>query len=184
MLGRLIEDARTAFDRDPAATHPAEVLLHPGVHAVWAHRVAAALYDRNHSLPARLLSQLARLLTGVDVHPAADVGRRVFVDHAIGVVVGETATVGDDVLLYQGVTLGARESTDGPRHPTVRDGATLGANATVLGRVTVGADATVGAGSVVVDDVPPGATVVGVPAERVDDGASRDDEAAGLDGGT
>lgn len=168
LLGVLIEDARTVYQRDPGANHPLEVLLYPGVHALWAHRIASALHQRGHLLLARLCSQLARLLTGVDAHPASTIGRRVFIDHAMGVVIGETAEIGDDVLIYHGVTLGARGVVEGKRHPTVGDGVTLGANATVLGPVSVGDHSTVGAGAVVVAEVPAEATAVGVPATPVD----------------
>jgi serine O-acetyltransferase len=151
MLDRIREDVRTALENDPAARSVPETLLYPGLHAVWAHAfVCAPLYDRGHGLLARALSQAVRLLTGVEIHPGATLGRRVFIDHGMGVVVGETAEVGDDVLIYHGVTLGA--------------------NATLIGDVTVGESATVGAGAVVVDDVPPGVTVAGNPARRTDDG--------------
>lgn len=167
MLEILIEDAQTAYINDPAATLPMEVLLYPGVNALWVYRIASRLYQRDHLLVARFCSQLARLLTGVDIHPAATIGQRVFIDHAIGVVVGETSNIGDDVLIYHGATLGASDVTEGKRHPTLADGVTIGANASVLGPVTLGSNATIGAGSVVIDDVPAEATVVGVPAERV-----------------
>ena len=182
MLDRLREDVRTALENDPAARRPAEVLLYAGVHAIWAHRLEHALWERGLHLTARALSQATRFFTGVEIHPAADLGRRVFVDHGMGVVVGETAEVGDDVVMYHGVTLGGQSDDPVKRHPTVRDGATIGANATLIGPIVVGEDANVGAGSVVVDDVPAGATVVGVPAERVDGGAESG-EAAGADEG-
>lgn len=162
---RLVEDLDAAARRDPAARSRLELLLcYPGLHAVWIHRVAHRLWRApGLRLPARLLSQLNRWLTGVEIHPGATIGRRLFIDHAMGVVIGETAEVGDDVMLYHGVTLGGRSMRRVKRHPTVGDGVTIGAGATVLGPITVGAGAQIGANAVVVKDVPPGAVVVGVP---------------------
>lgn len=168
MFDRLREDVRTARETDPAAKSHAEVLLYAGLHAVWAYRFAHWLWTRDRHFAARAVSQTVRFLTGVEIHPGADLGRRVFVDHGMGVVVGETAEVGDDVVMYHGVTLGGDDPRPVKRHPTVGDRVTLGANATLVGDITVGADAKVGAGAVVVDDVPAGATVAGNPAERVD----------------
>lgn len=157
-------------ERDPAAKRCLEVALaYPGVHAVWGHRISNWLWNRDLQLVARLFSHLVRLLTGVEIHPAADLGRRVTIDHGMGVVIGETAEIGDDVHMYHGVTLGGDTNEPVKRHPTVEDGVQIGANATLLGDITIGEDAAVGAGSVVTDDVEPGATVVGVPAKRVDD---------------
>ncbi len=164
---RLREDVRTARAKDPAAGSTAEVLTYPGLHAVWLHRLEHRLWTAGFEVTARLSSQLTRFLTGVEIHPAADVGRRVFVDHGMGVVVGETAEIGDDVLMYHGVTLGGGSMRREKRHPTVEDGVALGANATLVGAITVGEGATVGAGAVVVDDVPPDVTVAGNPAEIV-----------------
>jgi serine O-acetyltransferase len=172
MFDHLSEDVRTARQTDPAATSTLEVLLYPGLHAVWVYRVAHWLYGRGFALTARVLSQLARLLTGVEIHPGAEIGRRLFIDHGMGVVIGETAEIGDDVTMYHGVTLGGDDPRPVKRHPTVEDGVTLGAQATVIGAVTVGAKATVGAGTVVVEDVPPGVTVTGNPATRVGSTAS------------
>ncbi|QPV62610.1 serine O-acetyltransferase [Halosimplex litoreum] len=174
MFDRLREDVRTARETDPAAKSSAEVLLYAGLHAVWAYRLAHWLWTREFHFAARLISQLTRFLTGVEIHPGADLGRRVFVDHGMGVVVGETAEVGDDVVMYHGVTLGGDDPRPVKRHPTVGDRVTLGANATLVGDITVGDDASVGAGAVVVDDVPPGATVVGNPAKVVDGGDGTD----------
>ncbi len=168
MLDRLRDDVRTALAKDPAATSVPTVLLYPGLWAVWAYRVAHWLHGRGLSFTARLVSQAVRLVTGVEIHPAATVGRRLFIDHGAGVVVGETAEIGDDVLLYHGVTLGGDSMRREKRHPTLGDGVSVGANATLVGAITVGEGATVGAGAVVVDDVPPGATVAGNPARRVD----------------
>jgi len=169
MLDTLTEDVRTARETDPAAKSTAEVLLYAGLHAVWLHRVAHWLHERGHRLAARALAQLNRLVTGVEIDPGADLGRRVFIDHGMGVVVGETAEIGDDVNMYHGVTLGGNDPRPVKRHPTVESGATLGAQSTLVGDITIGEDATVGAGAVVSKDVPPGATVAGNPAERIDD---------------
>ncbi|WP_420846331.1 serine O-acetyltransferase [Nocardioides ferulae] len=166
-LARLLEDLRAARERDPAARSWAElVLAYPGLHAVWAHRVSHRLWQRRGTrLLARVLSHVARSVTGVEIHPGAVIGRRVFIDHGMGVVIGETAEVGDDVLIYHGVTLGGRTTKRGKRHPTVGDGVVLGAGAKVLGPILVGDGARVGANSVVVGDVPAGWTALGVPAQ-------------------
>lgn len=169
MIDTLRDDLRTARETDPAAKSTAETLLYAGLHAVWIHRVAHRLNERGHRLTARALAQFSRWLTGVEIDPGADFGERVFVDHGMGVVVGETAEVGDDVTMYHGVTLGGDDPRPVKRHPTVGDDVTLGAGSTLVGDITVGEGATVGAGAVVVDDVAPGATVAGNPAERVDD---------------
>lgn len=162
---RLAEDLRTAASRDPAARSRAElVLAYPGLHALWLHRVAHRMWARpGLRLAARVLSHVNRALTGIEIHPGAVIGRRFFIDHGMGVVIGETAVVGDDVMLYHGVTLGGRSSSRGKRHPTVEDGVVVGAGARLLGDITIGAGAQVGANAVVVKDVPPGAVVVGVP---------------------
>ena len=162
------EDVCTALEKDPAARSILAVLTYPGLHAVWLHRVEHALWGRGLRVLARLLSQVTRFLTGVEIHPAADLGRRVFIDHGMGTVVGETADIGDDVHMFHGVTLGGNDHRPVKRHPTVEDGATLGANSTLVGDITIGAGATVGAGAVVVEDVPPGVTVAGNPASVVD----------------
>jgi len=163
------EDIRTARSNDPAARSLGAVLTYPGLHAVWLHRIEHALWARDHTVTARILSHFTRFLTGVEIHPAASLGRRVFIDHGMGTVIGETATVGDDAVLYHGVTLGGDDPRPVKRHPTVGDGVTLGANCTLVGDVTVGDGATVGAGAVVTEDVPAGATVVGTPARVIDD---------------
>lgn len=170
VLDTIKEDVRTARCKDPAATGAITVaLLYSGVHAVWGYRITHALWDRGFHFTARLLSQIVRFLTGVEIHPAAEIGRRLFIDHGAGVVIGETAEIGDDVLLYHGVTLGGASMRREKRHPTLGDGVTVGANATLLGDITVGEAATVGAGSVVVEDVPTGVTVAGVPASPIDE---------------
>jgi serine O-acetyltransferase len=162
---RLAEDLDAAARRDPAARSRLELLLcYPGLHAVWVHRLAHRMWQRpGGRLPARLLSQLNRWVTGVEIHPGAVIGRRLFIDHAMSVVIGETAEIGDDVMLYHSVTLGGRSMKRVKRHPTLADGVTVGAGAVVLGPVTVGECAQIGANAVVVKDVPPHAVVVGVP---------------------
>jgi serine O-acetyltransferase len=162
------EDVANAMAHDPALrTRTDAVLNSPGLHAVWSHRVASAMWKRGAVLrtPARLLSTVTRAATGVEIHPAATIGRRCFIDHGMGVVIGETTVIGDDVLLYHGATLGGRDFAPGQRHPTIGDRVLIGAGARILGRVTVGADARIGANAVVVKDVPEGATAVGVAAE-------------------
>ena len=162
----LREDVQTAIARDPAARSRAEVMLaYPGLHALWVHRVSHALWLSGHYLVARLLSQWSRSITGVEIHPGATIGRRFFIDHGMGVVIGETAEVGDDVMLYHDVTLGGRSLEKVKRHPTVEDGVTIGAGARVLGPIIVGAHAQIGANAVVVHDVPAGSVVVGVPGQ-------------------
>ncbi len=163
-MGRLAEDIRAVRERDPAARSLLEVLLcYPGLHAVWGHRITHALWGMGLRLPARALSQVVRLATGIEIHPAAQLGRRLFIDHGMGVVIGETAIVGDDVTLYQGVTLGGTGKQRGKRHPTLCDRVFVGNNANILGDITIGENSRVGAGSVVLQDVPPNSTVVGVP---------------------
>ena len=182
MLDRICEDVRTALDKDPAARSRREVLTsYPGLHAVWFHRIAHALWNRGLTWPARLVSHLSRFLTGVEIHPAATVGRRCFIDHGSGVVIGETAEIGDDVHMHHGCTLGGNSPRPEKRHPTLEDGVTLGADATLVGDITIGEGATVGAGAVVVDDVPPETTVTGVPAEPVEPGTTTADSVAGDD---
>jgi len=168
------EDVRSVMARDPAADSRAMVLLcYPGLHAVWAHRMEHWLWRRDWKLLALLLAQLTRFRTGVEIHPGARLGRRLFIDHGMGVVIGETAIVGDDVTLYQGVTLGGTGKGHGKRHPTLRDGVFVGDNANILGDIVIGERSRVGAGSVVVRDVPPDSTVVGVPAHIVYQGGKR-----------
>jgi serine O-acetyltransferase len=165
---RLREDVRTVMERDPAVKSVWEALFcYPGLMALWAYRVAHVLYRHRLYFLARLLSTWARFLTGVDIHPGAQIGPRLFIDHGSGVVIGETAVVGADVTMYQGVTLGGTGKDKGKRHPTVGDRVLLSAGAKVLGNITIGHDAKIGAGAVVLRDVPPGATVVGVPGRVV-----------------
>jgi serine O-acetyltransferase len=168
LYSRIREDIASIMERDPAARTRLEVLLcYPGLWAVWIHRLSHWLWRHRLRLLARLLSQVGRFFTGVDIHPGALIGRRLFIDHATGVVIGETAIVGSDVTMYQGVTLGGTGKQHGKRHPTICDGVFIGNNANILGNVTVGENSRVGAGSVVLTDVPPNSTVVGVPAHIV-----------------
>jgi serine O-acetyltransferase len=162
---RVVEDLDAAAARDPAARGRLETLLcYPGLHAVWIHRLAHRMWVvPGLRLPARVVSQLNRSLTGIEIHPGAVIGRRFFIDHGMGVVIGETAEIGDDVMIYHGVTLGGRSLQRVKRHPTLGDGVTVGAGARILGPITVGAGAQVGANSVVVKDVPAGSVVVGIP---------------------
>jgi len=165
---RIHEDVQNVFAKDPAARSPLEVLvLYPGLHAVWLHRVAHWLWTHKRLFLARLLSEFSRFMTGIEIHPGATIGRRFFIDHGMGVVIGETAEIGDDVLMYKGVVLGGTSSEPVKRHPTVRDGVVLGTDAVVLGDIVVGEGAKIGSGSVVVRDVPDFATVVGVPGRVV-----------------
>ncbi|MBV9763062.1 MAG: serine O-acetyltransferase [Acidobacteriaceae bacterium] len=153
---------------DPAAKSSLEILLcYPGLHAVMIHRVAHWLYRRRRYILARMISQTARLLTCIEIHPGAKIGKRLFIDHGLGVVIGETAEIGDDVLLYQGVTLGGTGNVRGKRHPTLGNRVVVGTGASVLGSIRLGDDVKVGAGSVVVHSVPDGSTVVGIPAKVV-----------------
>jgi serine O-acetyltransferase len=164
MLSRLREDIRTVFAEDPAARTVWEVLTcYPGLHAIWLHRAAHFLWRRKLFFFARLLSHVSRWLTGIEIHPGARIGRRFFVDHGMGVVIGETAEIGDDVLMYQGVVLGGTSLERAKRHPTIGNNVVIGTGATILGPIAVGDGARIGAGSVVVKPVPPGATIVGVP---------------------
>lgn len=167
----VVEDVDSAMMRDPALRSRTDAVLNsPGLHALWSHRVAHAMWERDETLrlPARVLSTVTRAVTGVEIHPAAQIGKRCFIDHGMGVVIGETTVIGDDVLLYHGATLGGRDIGPGQRHPTIGDRVLVGAGARILGRVNVGADARIGANAVVVRDVPDGATAVGVPAEIVE----------------
>lgn len=167
MIGAIREDIRTTLARDPAARHWLEVVLcYPGFHAVVLHRVAHWLWHNRLNLLARMLSHFARMLTGIEIHPAARLGRRIFIDHGMGVVIGETASIGDDVLLYHGVTLGGvgRSDPGKPRHPQVGDKVMLGAGCKLLGGIFIGEGAHIGANAVVTRDVPKNAVMVGVPA--------------------
>ncbi|MCS6940400.1 MAG: serine O-acetyltransferase EpsC [Roseiflexaceae bacterium] len=167
MLCVIRDDIRAIFLNDPAACNLAEVLLYPGLHAILFHRLAHALWRRGVPFIPRLISQISRFLTGIEIHPGAVIGRGFFIDHGMGVVIGETAEIGNWVTLYQGVTLGGTGKQRGKRHPTVHDGVVIGVGAIVLGAITIGEGARIGGGAVVVKDVPPHATAVGVPARIV-----------------
>jgi serine O-acetyltransferase len=169
MFFRLREDIRSVFDRDPAARSSWEVLTcYPGVHAVVMHRLSHWLWTHQLRWLGRFVSHLARFLTGIEIHPGASIGRRFFIDHGMGVVIGETAVVGNDVTLYHGVTLGGTSWVKGKRHPTLEDGVVIGAGAQILGPITVGARAKVGSNAVVVKNIPGGMTAVGNPARIID----------------
>lgn len=169
MFARLREDIQSVFDRDPAARSAWEVMTcYPGIHAVWAHRLAHGLWGYGLHWLSRFIAHLSRMLTGIEIHPGATIGRRFFIDHGMGVVIGETAVIGDDVTLYHGVTLGGTSWNKGKRHPSLGDGVVIGAGAKVLGPITIGAGAKVGSNAVVFKDVPPGATAVGNPARVID----------------
>lgn len=164
MFGTLREDIQTVFAKDPAARSTLDVIFcYPGLHALWFHRVAHFLWQHRLQFLARLLSHISRFLTGIEIHPGARIGKRFFIDHGAGVVIGETAEIGDDVLLYQGVVLGGTTLNKGKRHPTVGNNVVMGTGAVALGSIVIGDRVQVGAGSVVLKSVPPGATVVGIP---------------------
>ncbi|WP_312097932.1 serine O-acetyltransferase EpsC [Corynebacterium dentalis] len=166
ILGLLREDLNNARSHDPAARGDLEnALVYSGLHAIWSHRVSHSLWERGYRAPARILSQLARFFTGVEIHPGATIGRRFFIDHGMGVVIGETAEIGDDVMLYHGVTLGGSELVQRKRHPTLEDGVMVGAGAKVLGPITIGAGSAIGANAVVTKDAPANSILTGIPAK-------------------
>ncbi len=168
ILADMRRDVAAVFERDPAARSKAEVALcYSGLHAVWAHRVSHSLWRHNHLLSARVVSQLARTLTGVEIHPGAQLGPGLFIDHGMGVVIGETAEVGEDVTIYHGVTLGGTSLEPGKRHPTIRDRVTIGAGAKVLGPIEIGHDSRIGGNAVVVRPVADNSVVVGVPGQVI-----------------
>jgi serine O-acetyltransferase len=174
MLSLIREDVANVLEHDPAAKSRVEVYLcYSGLHAVWFYRLNHRLWNLNFFLLARWLSQVARFLTGIEIHPGAQIGRRLFIDHGLGVVIGETAIVGDDVTLYQGVTLGGTGKEHGKRHPTLLDNVVVGGGAKILGNITVGRNCRIGAGSVVLRDVPDDSTVVGVPGHVIFRGGKR-----------
>ena len=175
MFTQLKEDISCVFDRDPAARNWFEVITtYPGLHALQAHRMAHWVWNRNLKWLARMLSSISRLLTGIEIHPGAKIGRRFFIDHGMGVVIGETAEIGDDCTVYHGVTLGGTSWKGGKRHPTLADGVVIGAGAKVLGPILVGKNSRVGSNAVVVKDVPESSSVVGVPAHLVSKPDSED----------
>ena len=164
MFKTLKEDIQNIFSKDPAAKNTLEVVLcYPGLHAVWFYRIAHWFYRKKMYTVARIISHISRLVTGIEIHPGAKIGRRFFIDHGMGVVIGETTEIGDNVLMYQGVVLGGTSLEKKKRHPTLENNVVIGAGAIVLGAINIGDNARIGAGSVVVADVPPNATVVGVP---------------------
>ncbi len=170
MFRILREDIQTVFAKDPAARSVLEVIcFYPGLHALWLHRLAHFLWRRKLRFLARFVSHINRFLTSIEIHPGAKVGRRFFIDHGVGVVIGETAEVGDDVLMYQGVVLGGTTLEKKKRHPTIGNNVVVGTGAVVLGAITIGDGARIGSSSVVVNSVPPGATVVGIPGRIVED---------------
>lgn len=168
MFSRLKEDIQSVFERDPAARSAAEVFFcYPGLHAVWIHRLAHWFWVRNFYFIGRFISHIGRFLTGIEIHPGATIGRRFFIDHGMGVVIGETAEIGDDVTLYHGVTLGGVSLERVKRHPTVEDHVVIGSGAKILGPFSVGRGSKIGSNSVVIKEVPPNATVVGIPGRIV-----------------
>jgi serine O-acetyltransferase len=170
MFRTLREDIQTVFAKDPAARSVPEVIFcYPGLHALWFHRLAHFLWQYKLKFAARFLSHVTRFLTGIEIHPGARIGRRFFIDHGAGVVIGETAEVGDDVLMYQGVVLGGTSLKKEKRHPTIGNNVVMGTGSVALGAITVGNRARIGSGSVVIKPVPPGATVVGIPGRIVED---------------
>jgi serine O-acetyltransferase len=182
ILTLLKEDLNCVFERDPAARNRWEVMLtYPGLHAIALHRISHGLWKRGFCFGARWLSYLSRMLTQIDIHPGATVGHRFFIDHGCGVVIGETAVVGDDVTLYHGVTLGGVSWNAGKRHPTLCDGVMVGAGAKILGPVTIGSHARIGANSVVIQDIPATMTVVGIPGRVVLPEAQRRQPQQGID---
>ncbi|WP_249365748.1 serine O-acetyltransferase [Cytobacillus citreus] len=172
MFKRLKEDIEVVFEQDPAARSYLEVILtYSGLHAIWAHRIAHALFKRKLFFLARVISQISRFFTGIEIHPGAKIGRRFFIDHGMGVVIGETCEIGDNVTVFQGVTLGGTGKEKGKRHPTIKDNALIATGAKVLGSITIGENSKIGAGSVVLHEVPPNATVVGIPGKvKIQDG--------------
>lgn len=179
MFARLKEEISVVFDRDPAARSVFEIVTtYPGFHAILIHRLSHRLWGMGLKWPARFISHIARWLTGIEIHPGATIGRRFFIDHGMGVVIGETAEIGDDCTLYHGVTLGGTSWNKGKRHPTLMPGVVVGAGAKILGPITIGRDAKIGSNAVVVKDVPDGATAVGIPARILDEQSkARDDQA-------
>ncbi|SFG80974.1 serine O-acetyltransferase [Sporolactobacillus nakayamae] len=168
MSGIIAEDLNNVFDQDPAARSKWEVIMtYSGLHAIWSHRVAHWLWKKKRYFLARALSQCSRFFTGIEIHPGATIGRRFFMDHGMGIVIGETCEIGNDVTLFQGVTLGGTGKEKGKRHPTVGNDVLISAGAKVLGSITIGDHSKIGAGSVVLHDVPPDSTVVGVPGRVV-----------------
>jgi serine O-acetyltransferase len=175
---RMREDVQTVFHNDPAARTTLEVILaYPGVHAIWLHRFAHWLWNHHLKLVARLVSEVSRFSTGIEIHPGATIGRRLFIDHGMGVVMGETTEIGEDVLIYQGVTLGGTSLKKEKRHPTIEDHVMVSAGASVIGPVRIGRGSRIGAGAVVVSSAPPYSTIVGIPGKVIEGESARQDVA-------
>jgi serine O-acetyltransferase len=175
---RMREDVQTVFHNDPAARTTLEVILaYPGVHAIWLHRFAHWLWKNRLKLVARMVSEVSRFFTGIEIHPGATIGRRLFIDHGMGVVMGETTEIGDDVLIYQGVTLGGTSLKKEKRHPTIEDHVMVSAGASVIGPVRIGRGSRIGAGAVVVSSAPPYSTIVGIPGKVIEGESARQDVA-------
>ncbi|WP_059105480.1 serine O-acetyltransferase [Shouchella shacheensis] len=182
MWRTLMNDVDVVFDQDPAARNRLEVIFtYSGVHAIWSHRLAHWLWGKKVFFLGRLLSQISRFFTGIEIHPGAVIGQRVFIDHGMGVVIGETCEIGNNVTIFQGVTLGGTGKEKGKRHPTVEDGTLIASGAKVLGSFTIGKEARIGAGSVVLNEVPPHSTVVGIPGRIVVQNGVKVDRAHSLD---
>ncbi len=176
IISRMREDIQAVFDHDPAARTTLEVVLaYPGLHAIWTHRIAHWMWQRDLKLLARLASETSRFLTGIEIHPGATIGRRLFIDHGMGVVVGETAEIGDDVLIYQGVTLGGTSVRKEKRHPTLEDHVMVSTGASVIGPVRIGRGSRIGAGAVVVSSAPPFSTIVGIPGKVIENESTQQD---------
>lgn len=174
MFKRMKSDIQAVFENDPAARSRFEVIFtYSGLHAIWSHRMAHFLYHRRWYTPARIVSQVSRFFTGIEIHPGAVIGERLFIDHGMGVVIGETCEIGDDVVIYQGVTLGGSGKEKGKRHPTIGNNVVIGSGAKILGSFTVGDQCNIGANSVVLREVPSGSTVVGIPGKIVRQGGKR-----------
>lgn len=179
IISRMREDIQAIFQHDPAARSTLEIVLaYPGLHAIWMHRVAHWLWHHDLKLIARLTSELSRFITGIEIHPGATIGRRFFIDHGMGVVIGETTEIGDDVLIYQGVTLGGTSLKKEKRHPTIEDNVMVSAGASVIGPVRIGRGSKIGAGAVVVSSSPPNSTIVGIPGKVIEGETTRQDIAS------
>ncbi len=176
LIDRMREDIQAVFDRDPAARTTLEVVLtYSGLHAIWFHRIAHFLWQHDVKLLGRIVSAFSRFLTGIEIHPGARIGRRLFIDHGTGVVIGETSEIGDDVLIYQGVTLGGTSLRKEKRHPTIEDQVMVSAGAAVIGPVRIGRGSRIGAGAVVVSSAPPYSTIVGIPGKVIEGESTRQD---------
>ena len=179
VISRMREDIEAVFQHDPAARSKLEIVLaYPGLHAIWFHRVAHWIWRHDFKLIARLTSELSRFITGIEIHPGATIGRRFFIDHGMGVVIGETTEIGDDVLMYQGVTLGGTSLKKEKRHPTIEDHVMISAGASVIGPVRIGRGSKIGAGAVVVSSSPPNSTIVGIPGKVIEGESTKQDIAA------